>query len=317
MDNLTETPQNPIVGMMASALRKGKEALNYPGKLPESIPLLGGMGAGDVLFGKGPELMEDMSYGSPPYRGKGFATQVDPRTVDLAFAPGVGSMTSMALRGGKAAVPAMANTVTDMSRREFMKKAGALAAGGTVAATAPDMLVKALREAPVLAKEAVPVMVKEAAPAVAAQAVRAWTPELIKSGIGRATQHLVGESLEDTPELSKHFLKKFKTPDEYDNYMKVWDFEPGKTYAGLDDVQREARDDYLAALDENFDYNKIEKAVKTGVIPKSWAQKMPGKVPPTMDDLMEKMAEYHMDPSGLFDQERPDFFSRSFEHFYQ
>lgn len=177
MDNLSATPQSEFLGLVASALRKSKDVLNYPGKLPESVPLLGGMGAGDMLLGKGPELMEDMSYGTPPYKGSGWATKVDPRTVDLAFAPGVGTLASTALRGGKAA----ATAATNVGRREFLKKAGALTAGGAAAVAAPGLLVKALKEAPVLAKEAVPIMAKEAAPAAAVQVARTWTPELLKS----------------------------------------------------------------------------------------------------------------------------------------
>jgi hypothetical protein len=226
MPNLTETPQNPILGMMSKALRGGKDILNYPGKLPDSVPLLGGMGAGDLIFGKGDELMEDMSYGSPPYRGTGWATKVDPRTVDLAFAPGVGSLAGAALRGTKYVPKIAGQAITSEGRRDFFKKVGGLGAGAALSAATPELLVKALREAPALAaKEGVPT-----ATAQVAKAVAHWTPEAISSYLPKIAEVIYGDAVTRiTPEMGQALTKWLRTPEEAENvvkYLNLWDEYP-------------------------------------------------------------------------------------------
>lgn len=317
MSSLSATPQNRVLGAIARALRGGKDALNYPGKLPESVPFLGGMGAGDAVFGEGPELMEDMSYGSPPYRGKGMATQVDPRVIDLAAAPGVATATSAALRGARGAAAVAPRIATGAGRREFVKKAGGLAAGAAASAVAPDMLLKALRAAPSVAEKVIPMAAKEIVPAAAVSAVKSWTPELVNSGIKAATQYLVGEGMENaSPKLVKHFMNKFETPEQFKNYMKVHDFESGSTFKGLDQAGFDARQAHLEAIDDFASYDDIERAVKTNNIPEEWSQKTPGGKPVTMDDLMEKMTEFFQDPNGMIDETRPDFFTETMKEFY-
>ena len=245
MSEMSAIPQNQLAGMLATALKGGKDALNYPGKLPESVPLLGGMGAGDLVFGKSPELVEDMSYGFPPYKGTGMATKVDPRTVDLALAPGMGTAASLALRGGKAIPKVVAQAATNEGRRDFLKKAGALTAGGAVAAVTPDVLVQALKKAPSVAA-------KEVVPAAAVQAVKAWTPELVRSAIPKLSiGHLGGDAIHYTDELADAIKKRYATPDEFANeqkFMKEWsegvyDTHSPESYAAIK-AEREAHPNY-------------------------------------------------------------------------
>jgi hypothetical protein len=100
---IRNTPQNSFLGGVANALSPVSEFLDR-GKLPESIPFLGGMSAADVTGVKGTEsLVRDMSYGTPPIRGATLNTvKVDPRLVDLAAVTGAMMPVGKAL--GKAAL---------------------------------------------------------------------------------------------------------------------------------------------------------------------------------------------------------------------
>ena len=431
MSEMSAIPQNQLAGVLAAILKGGKDALNYPGKLPESVPLLGGMGAGDLVFGKGPELMEDMSYGFPPYKGTGMATKVDPRTVDLALAPGMGTAASLVLRGGKAAPKAIAkaikpaegevlyragdgaffnadkaavdqfgqafggkvgahrviprrsasdadvesmakrlgmyqegtpvgqyleqgdNAVFDNSaqlveelrnmgfdsarindglskhpslvaldpsivqpaeefagagRRDFMKKAAGLTAGGVAAAVTPDMLMQALKKAPALAG-------KEAIPAAAVQAAKsAWTPELIRSAIPKLSMsHMGGDAVHYTDELADAIKKRYATPDEFINEQKAmerwsegdFDVHTPESNAAIK-AELEAHPDYnyqdpsygvgwdkyneirakhqptprrdkwyegVDWLQKNYPVEELDRIIKSGKYPTEWAAK--------------------------------------------
>ena len=100
---IRNTPQNSFLGGVANFLAPVSEFLDR-GKLPESIPLLGGMSAADVTGVKGTEsLVRDMSYGTPPIRGASLQTaKVDPRVLDLAGVSGAMIPVGKAL--GKAAL---------------------------------------------------------------------------------------------------------------------------------------------------------------------------------------------------------------------
>lgn len=120
MDRVQATERNVLMEALADALRKGKEVMNSPGKLPGVIPVVGGMGAGDLMLGQGPEVVEDLSYGQKPYKGSGYGTKVDPRVLDLAAVPGVSGITSAALRG----VKLLPEVVSAASRSRFCKASG-------------------------------------------------------------------------------------------------------------------------------------------------------------------------------------------------
>jgi len=80
--SVSPIPQNPIGGAVSKGLGKVRDAANYA-HVPEMIPLLGGLGLGDMLVGESPEVIEDWSYGFPPYSGSGEATKLDPRVMDI------------------------------------------------------------------------------------------------------------------------------------------------------------------------------------------------------------------------------------------
>ena len=107
---IRNTPQNSFLGGVANFLSPVSEFLDR-GKLPESIPLLGGISAADVTGVKGAEsLVRDMSYGKSPVRGATLNTvKVDPRLLDVAAVSGAMIPVGKAL--GKAALKKAAEQV--------------------------------------------------------------------------------------------------------------------------------------------------------------------------------------------------------------
>lgn len=150
-DDVSAIQPNPTAMRISQLLRSGREGLNYPGKLPEEVPLLGGMGLGDLVMGQSPEYVEDRAHGFSKSRGKGMTYQMDPRIIDVAALPllptlaAKGGMTLKDIISGAAVKP-----MSDIGRREFLKQAAALAGGAAV----PDILKP---------------LAKEVAPAVTAQ----------------------------------------------------------------------------------------------------------------------------------------------------
>ena len=311
MSSISAIPQNKLGGIISSALRAGKDALNYPGKLPESVPLLGGMGAGDLVFGQGPELAEDMSYGFGPTKGAGWATKVDPRVVDLAFAPGVGTAAGMALRGGAAIPKAAVQMATNEGRREFMKKAAGLAAGGVVTAATPDMLIQALKKAPAALADAAPLVAKEVAPAAVAQAARAWTPEMIRAAIPKISEHIVGEPIKSSPSLSKSFVQQFPTPEVYQRHLEALEFNPDPFYANISESARSAREQNIEHMLGNYYPDEFEEIVSSGKVPKELADKGV-----TYDQVLEAKQHSSTDPY-IFDEGDDSFPARLFDTYYK
>jgi len=214
MSDIRNIPRGTLAGYIADILRGGKDILNAPGKLPQGVPLLGGQGAGDLLLGHGPELVNDWSYGFGHGTGSGMTTKPDSRIADLAFTPGLASAPALLRRGGESAVKTVA---TDMGRREFMKKGAALAGGAALAAASPKLLTKLLREAPVTATAAA----EHVAPAVAASAVRSWTPEVLEAAIAKMAHfHFGRDTFVDVkdPEVVAEFKKLHPTPDTHSNW---------------------------------------------------------------------------------------------------
>jgi hypothetical protein len=147
MENLQTTPRNELFGRFADILKQGKNAANQYA-MKDWVPLIGGTGLGDMFMGKAPELVDDISYDGlqAAIRGGNAATGgigtygARPAVADAALlgmdaaglAKGLGAL---AKGGGRAITNRLTEGATDASRREFMKKAGALAgstaAGGT------------------------------------------------------------------------------------------------------------------------------------------------------------------------------------------
>jgi hypothetical protein len=87
-------PRGGFSGLLADLLGGAKGWLNQA-QVPHGVPLVGGMGAGDLTMGQAPELVDSMSYGFSPVRGAGMAATLDPAVVDL-----LGLMAPVAGRAG-------------------------------------------------------------------------------------------------------------------------------------------------------------------------------------------------------------------------
>lgn len=72
----TNIERNSFGGAIADFLKRERQKTN---KL--QIPYLGGVG--DLMLGEFPELIEDMSWGMRPYKGRGQTIQLDNRIMDI------------------------------------------------------------------------------------------------------------------------------------------------------------------------------------------------------------------------------------------
>jgi hypothetical protein len=61
------TPRNPVMGGVADFVRGVRDLANQY-EVKQFVPLLGGMGVGDLLMGKSPEELEEWAYGNAPMR---------------------------------------------------------------------------------------------------------------------------------------------------------------------------------------------------------------------------------------------------------
>src|SRR5574343_1363420 len=91
MADLKAPERNPVIGRLADILLSGKEYANTY-EMKDWVPLVGGIGLGDMFMGKAPELADDASYnlrslirgGNQATGGLGTYT-LDPRTADAAM----------------------------------------------------------------------------------------------------------------------------------------------------------------------------------------------------------------------------------------
>jgi hypothetical protein len=61
------TPRNPLLGGVSDFVRGVRDLANQY-EIKDWVPLLGGMGVGDLLVGKSPEEIEEWAYGNAPMR---------------------------------------------------------------------------------------------------------------------------------------------------------------------------------------------------------------------------------------------------------
>ena len=138
---IRNTPQNSFLGGVANFLAPVSEFADRD-KLPESIPLLGGMSFADLSGLKGAQsLVNDMSYGTPPIRGASLQTaKVDPRVLDLAAVSGAMIPVGKAL--GKAALREGARQIetgTGIGRAALNPRMGIVPEGQAMSAPAKAM----------------------------------------------------------------------------------------------------------------------------------------------------------------------------------
>lgn len=67
MGEIKPTPRNPVMGGVADFVRDVRSLANQY-EIKDFVPLLGGMGVGDLLLGKSPEEIEEWAYGNAPMR---------------------------------------------------------------------------------------------------------------------------------------------------------------------------------------------------------------------------------------------------------
>ena len=67
MPQIRPTPRNPVMGGVADFVRGVRDLANQY-EIKDFVPLLGGMGVGDLLLGKSPEELEEWAYGNAPMR---------------------------------------------------------------------------------------------------------------------------------------------------------------------------------------------------------------------------------------------------------
>jgi hypothetical protein len=65
MGEIKPTPRNPVMGGVADFVRGVRDLANQY-EIKNFVPLLGGMGVGDLLLGKSPEELEEWAYGNAP-----------------------------------------------------------------------------------------------------------------------------------------------------------------------------------------------------------------------------------------------------------
>jgi hypothetical protein len=120
---------------LAEALRSTREFADKA-RVPEAVPLLGGMGAGEILLGKSPEGFENLAYDMPMTTGKGWTTRLKPETIDMGFlgmdAIGAGQLL-------KAGAKPLARAGAEQINRAMMEGTGPLA--NALSPVAPNFAV--------------------------------------------------------------------------------------------------------------------------------------------------------------------------------
>jgi hypothetical protein len=222
MGEIRNTPQNPYAAYAAEGLRSMRDALDVV-PLPE---MLGG-GLGKALIGKAPEEVTEWSYGNSPLRQNPTHTPYLPQlkqeraqgVADVAFLPGaealaVGKLAGAGLRKG---YDAAMSGATNVGRREFLNKAGAVAGAGAVAAAVPQVVkqVAKLADAPVESAVA-----KRAAGSAAVKAAaRAATPHEFYAAL-RVIDHDAETALN---EINRSYMGRLKEAShaDYNDWIKT------------------------------------------------------------------------------------------------
>lgn len=119
-DFIKATPQNPIMGLLSQKLYGLHNSADSAG--------LGDLSA---AFGVAPaaRLFENMSYGSPPYKGTGMATRLSPDLIStVGAATNLGGFAPIGQAGrlasGAAALPMLTNESLDSVIQQMLNKLG-------------------------------------------------------------------------------------------------------------------------------------------------------------------------------------------------
>lgn len=142
MGEIKATPRNPVMGGVADFVRGVRNLANQY-EIKDFVPLLGGMGVGDLLLGKSPEELEEWAYGNapmtmPPSGTGGFVpvmkTGRKEQLADTLFlasdVSGLGKGAGTAAKAGVKAAMAVGRAGERLAEKtvpEIMKKGGTMA----------------------------------------------------------------------------------------------------------------------------------------------------------------------------------------------
>ncbi len=154
MGSIQATPRNKVIGRLADLLQSGKSYANKYEVLPQ-VPLVGGTGLGDLFMGKAPELMDDVSYDGlrASIRGGNGATGgigtygARPAVADAALlgmdVAGIGKgIGGLSKKSASALYDKLIEGGTSVSRREALKKLGALSGGAAITGSGVGLVRK-------------------------------------------------------------------------------------------------------------------------------------------------------------------------------
>lgn len=239
MADLKTPERNPVIGRLADILLSGKESANTYA-MKDWVPLVGGMGLGDMFMGKAPELADDASYnlrslirgGNQATGGLGTYT-LDPRTADAAMlgtdVAGIGAgLGGLSKRSASAIYDKLSSGGTSLSRRDALKKLGAITGGAAVTGSTLGVARKLLDN---VATDVAP----KIADNVAVQAAKKYKynsiPEYlagIKTRIDRGEHNLLPFQEDEYIETTNDAIKALLKEDErvYNETKSMFKFAP-------------------------------------------------------------------------------------------
>lgn len=280
---ISPIPRNPVMGAVSDAAGGVRSFLNKA-QIPEPVPLVGGMGAGDLLVGEAPEEYDRWAYGFHPFKDKnvpGYAgvrgipeiqeQRAGPLTDALfmgADATGVGMGVRGMARAGTRGVQrgfnkAISDTGQDVSRRQFVKNAGIIGAGTAAASAVPDLLKGLTRTVAKAAPSPVTAATRAASKfKVGSIAEMARTFRRINSerNLGRAGPH---SKSTNTPEYKAELARLQKieddlSPDARRNYDE--DFPQGGDDGWGPDMEDYLDEQYMEATGGEYKNPFMDRA---------------------------------------------------------
>ncbi len=263
MADLKAPKRNDVIGRLADILQSGKDTANQYQILPQ-VPLIGGTGLGDMFMGKAPELINDISYDGlqAAIRGGNTATGgigtygARPAVADAALlgldVAGIGKgLGGLSRRSASAIYDKLIEGGTSLSRREALKKLGALSGGATLTGTGLGVARKFLDNAVVEATHAAPKVADNVTVSAANKYKFNTLAEYLDDVKMRADEHMWDNY--DPPNVTS-----YKGHPDYDGDVAAWD-----------NNQRKVVQEQL--LNEEQLYNSHKAAIAAGKEPLPWS----------------------------------------------
>lgn len=293
-------PQNDSGAMLSdnlSAIRRWLDNVSISGKIPYT-DIGGKMGLGEMFMAQAPELVEDASWGIPPYKRTGHGYKLDPRMADVLGLPlPYAGGTQIAKVIGKKGLNKLHSKYgplksdlapEDMSRRKFNKNAlgtalgtGAVVAGGLAGKTAVKGIMDlAPKPHPYYSEAVVADLARPAA--MAATRATVTNPSNLKMAqliLGSSNPKKMMENLKyaQSGEYEDILIKSFKDIDGKDiafpdiddvNWMetnKIYDFDMDEVKQIVDNGKGGALDRQWANVDEfNLDHYEVWQMIEDG-----------------------------------------------------